>query len=132
MSRTTVYRSVTPKRRTSLPRMSGGSDSMTSSFGRMLAKLTGAGFGGCTVTLIENSGVENFMLNLPREYKAAMNRDGAVYGRDRVKALLQSPDEGVAEFLDLARVNLLDRLVEQLGDEADRQIAQSLQLDQFL
>ena len=44
MSRTTVYRSVTPKRRTSLPRMSGGgSDSMTSSCGRMLAKLTGAG-----------------------------------------------------------------------------------------
>ncbi len=45
MSRTTVYRSVTPKRRTSPPRMSasGGSVSMTSSFGRMLAKLTGAG-----------------------------------------------------------------------------------------
>ena len=45
MSRTTVYRSVTPKRRTSTPRMSAsaGSVSMTSSFGRMLAKLTGAG-----------------------------------------------------------------------------------------
>ena len=45
MSRSTVYRSVTPKRRTSLPRVSGASasDSMTSSFGRMLAKLTGAG-----------------------------------------------------------------------------------------
>jgi hypothetical protein len=44
MSRTTVYRSVTPKRRTSVPRLSAGSsDSMTSSFGRMLAKLTGAG-----------------------------------------------------------------------------------------
>ena len=44
MSRTTVYRSVTPKRRTSAPRMStSGSVSMTSSFGRMLAKLTGAG-----------------------------------------------------------------------------------------
>jgi hypothetical protein len=44
MSRTTVYRSVTPKRRTSVPRMStSGSVSMTSSFGRMLAKLTGAG-----------------------------------------------------------------------------------------
>ena len=44
MSRTTVYRSVTPKRRTSTPRMStSGSISMTSSFGRMLAKLTGAG-----------------------------------------------------------------------------------------
>jgi hypothetical protein len=44
MSRTTVYRSVTPKRRTSMPRVSGShvSISMTSSFGRMLAKLTGA------------------------------------------------------------------------------------------
>jgi hypothetical protein len=43
MSRTTVYRSVTPKRRTSVPRMSGASAGMTTSFGRMLAKLTGAG-----------------------------------------------------------------------------------------
>ena len=45
MSRTTVYRSVTPKRRTSIPRMSQApaSVSMTSSFGRMLARLTGAG-----------------------------------------------------------------------------------------
>ena len=44
MSRTTVYRSVTPKRRTSVPRMSAGMTAgMTTSFGRMLAKLTGAG-----------------------------------------------------------------------------------------
>ncbi len=39
------------------------------------SRLTGAGFGGCTVTLIENSGVEAFLENQPREYKAAMNRD---------------------------------------------------------
>ncbi len=44
MARTTVYRSVIPKRRTSIPRMSEGSSvSMSSSFGRMMAKLTGAG-----------------------------------------------------------------------------------------
>ncbi len=43
MSRTTVYRSVTPMRRTSVPRMSGTSVGMTTSFGKMLAKLTGAG-----------------------------------------------------------------------------------------
>jgi hypothetical protein len=43
MSRTTVFRSVTPKRRTSVPRMSGTSVGMTTSFGRMLAKLAGAG-----------------------------------------------------------------------------------------
>jgi galactokinase len=39
------------------------------------SRLTGAGFGGCTVTLIENSGIDNFVENLPREYKVAMNRD---------------------------------------------------------
>jgi len=43
MTRTTVYRSVTPKRRTSVPRMSGMSAGMTTSFGRMLMKLAGAG-----------------------------------------------------------------------------------------
>lgn len=39
------------------------------------SRLTGAGFGGCTVTLLENSSVDDFQKNLPREYKAAMNRD---------------------------------------------------------
>lgn len=39
------------------------------------SRLTGAGFGGCTVTLIENSGVDAFLSQLPPAYKAAMNRD---------------------------------------------------------
>ena len=39
------------------------------------SRLTGAGFGGCTVTLIENSGVDSFLENQPREYKAAMSRE---------------------------------------------------------
>jgi len=38
------------------------------------ARLTGAGFGGCTITLIENDKVENFIARLPSEYSAAMNR----------------------------------------------------------
>ncbi len=39
------------------------------------SRLTGAGFGGCTVTLIENSGVDAFLAGLPPAYKAALNRD---------------------------------------------------------
>jgi len=38
------------------------------------SRLTGAGFGGCTVTLIEKSAVENYLARLPREYLAATNR----------------------------------------------------------
>jgi galactokinase len=39
------------------------------------SRLTGAGFGGCTVTLIENSGVDDFLSKLPPAYKAALNRE---------------------------------------------------------
>jgi galactokinase len=38
------------------------------------SRLTGAGFGGCTVTLIANSDVENFVAALPDEYFAALGR----------------------------------------------------------
>lgn len=38
------------------------------------SRLTGAGFGGCTVTLIANSEVENFVANLPHEYSSATSR----------------------------------------------------------
>ncbi|HEY0073336.1 MAG TPA: galactokinase [Abditibacteriaceae bacterium] len=39
------------------------------------SRLTGAGFGGCTVTLIENAGVDEFLEEQPKQYKASMGRD---------------------------------------------------------
>ena len=31
--------------------------------------MTGAGFGGCTVSIVENDHVENFMKNVGKKYK---------------------------------------------------------------
>ena len=39
------------------------------------ARLTGAGFGGCTITLIENAHVESFIAELPPAYAAATGRN---------------------------------------------------------
>jgi galactokinase len=38
------------------------------------SRLTGAGFGGCTVTLIANDQVDDFVARLPQEYSAATGR----------------------------------------------------------
>jgi galactokinase len=38
------------------------------------SRLTGAGFGGCTVTLIENNSVEEYVQRLPQEYSEATGR----------------------------------------------------------
>ena len=38
------------------------------------ARLTGAGFGGCAIALIENTHVENFIARLPAEYLQATAR----------------------------------------------------------
>ena len=43
------------------------------------SRLTGAGFGGCTVTLIENSHVDSFVADLVPAYKAAMNRNATCW-----------------------------------------------------
>ncbi|HVF09218.1 MAG TPA: galactokinase [Abditibacteriaceae bacterium] len=39
------------------------------------SRLTGAGFGGCTVTLIKRQNAEDFIARLPDEYKQAMERE---------------------------------------------------------
>lgn len=39
------------------------------------SRMTGAGFGGCIVTLMENGAVEEFMAELPPAYEAAHNRE---------------------------------------------------------
>ena len=38
------------------------------------ARLTGAGFGGCVIALMENQIVEDFIARLPAEYSAASGR----------------------------------------------------------
>lgn len=38
------------------------------------SRLTGAGFGGCTVTLLEKSAAANFMAELPEKYRTATGR----------------------------------------------------------
>jgi galactokinase len=39
------------------------------------SRMTGAGFGGCTVTLIENGAVKDYTTQLPQEYQQAMGRE---------------------------------------------------------
>jgi len=43
------------------------------------ARLTGAGFGGCTVNLVENSAAESFAAELARQYEAQTHKQPQVY-----------------------------------------------------
>jgi galactokinase len=38
------------------------------------ARLTGAGFGGCIIALVENATLDNYLQNLPREYSRATGK----------------------------------------------------------
>lgn len=43
--------------------------------GTIGSRMTGAGFGGCTVSLVAKNKVDEFMQRLPQEYKTAMGRE---------------------------------------------------------
>ena len=43
------------------------------------ARLTGAGFGGCTVNLVKRTRVDGFVPTLAAEYKAKTGRGAGVY-----------------------------------------------------
>jgi galactokinase len=43
------------------------------------SRLTGAGFGGCTVSLVESSAVEPFRREVAADYRAATGRDTTIY-----------------------------------------------------
>jgi galactokinase len=43
------------------------------------ARLTGAGFGGCTVNLVEDAAVETFAANVAREYRARVGVEPQIY-----------------------------------------------------
>jgi galactokinase len=56
------------------------------------ARMTGAGFGGCTVHLVENDRVDRFCADLMAEYQAATGREG--------RMIVSAPAEG-ASLLDI-------------------------------
>lgn len=56
------------------------------------ARLTGAGFGGCTVTLIKSSEVADFIERLPTEYSAATGRSA------RCWVCMAAPGASVSEL----------------------------------
>ncbi len=43
------------------------------------ARLTGAGFGGCTINLVESASVQAFILELSRRYYIQTGRSAPVY-----------------------------------------------------
>ncbi len=43
------------------------------------SRLTGAGFGGCTVSLVEVSAVERFRQDVTAAYQAATGREATIY-----------------------------------------------------
>ena len=43
------------------------------------ARMTGAGFGGCTVNLVEQEALDTFLARVPEAYRAATGLDPEIY-----------------------------------------------------
>ena len=56
-------------------------------------RMTGAGFGGCTVSLVRKSGVERFMEKVGKEYRAKIGYDATFYVAEVADGII---DEGAA------------------------------------
>jgi galactokinase len=60
--------------------------------GTIGARMTGGGFGGCTINLVESGAVENFKKKVSSAYKSAMQIDAEIY--------VSSAGAGVTEVTD--------------------------------
>ena len=43
------------------------------------SRITGGGFGGCTVSIVKNDAVDNFIAKLGKEYKAKTGHEAEFY-----------------------------------------------------
>ena len=60
--------------------------------GAIGSRMTGGGFGGCTINLVESGAVENFKKKVSSAYKAATQIDAEIY--------VSSAGSGVTEVAD--------------------------------